>query len=218
MTQYNNQCCGIVRKGNETSRFNRIKTPRCQKGVSYSQLEVCVNPKQDMCYQHCDCEGCSNKYGATFNRGKRFNQLNKKLYDEEHRSKPEIKAKAKVQSKEYRNRPEVKKKYKEWYNTPETKLKRKKQRESRLEKSVKKNTVQQYVEHVGYETVIKAEKDIEKLRSICLTLNRTFPYLMQAIVKESKETFIVYQKEKEIETHENQIKQLRREINEIRSE
>ena len=134
-----------------------------------------------MCYQHCDCEGCSNKYGATFNRGKRFNQLNKKLYDEEHRSKPEIKAKAKVQSKEYRNRPEVKKKYKEWYNTPETKLKRKKQRESRLEKSVKKITVQQYVEHVGYETVIKAEKDIEKLRSICLTLNRTFPYLSQFV-------------------------------------
>ena len=211
----NQQCCGIVRQDNDNRHhLRRFETPRCQNNVSDAQLKVCVNPKQDMCYQHCDCEGCSNKYASTFNRGKRFSKLKKKIYDKEHRSKAEIKAKAKIQTKEYRNRPEVKEKYKDWYNTPETKLKRKQQRESRLAKPVEENTVKI---HVEYKTFINAEKDIEKLRSICLTLNRRFPYLMQAIVIESKETLIAYQKEKQIEKLGNQIKKLRREIDEVRS-
>lgn len=110
-----------------------------------------------MCYMHCDCEGCSNKYTATVNRGKRYTELKAE------------------------------------------------------------NAVQRLYENIGYEEVIMKEKDIEKLRAVCLTLNSKFPYLMKPIVKASKETLVVYQKQKEIEKYENHIKQLRRELNEIRS-
>lgn len=217
----NKQCCGVVRKDNARNG----RTRRCQVDLTNAQLKVCVNPKQDMCNMHCDCEGCSNKYRACVNRGKRFDKLRKQIYDKEHRSKPEVKTKAKIQTKEYRNRPEVKQKYKEWYNTPETKQKRKQQRKSRLEKLKSENTVQQYSKQVAYETVIIAEKNIERLRFVCLALNEKFPYLMESIVRESKENLIVFQKEKEIEKqkkeiekHKKQIKRLRGEINEIRSE
>jgi len=222
VNQKNKQCRGVVRKDNARNG----RTRRCQVFVSNAQLKVCVNPKQDMCNMHCDCEGCSNKYKVCVNRGKRFDKLRKQIYDKEHRSKPEVKAKAKIQTKEYRNRPEVKQKYKEWYNTPETKQKRKQQRKSRLENlkleklhnvELKKYTDENF-KQATYETHIKAEKDIEKLRFFCLTFNRTFPYLMSFVVKKSRETFIVSQKEKEIEKYENRIKELRREIDEVCSE
>mgnify|MGYP003625814403 FL=1 len=58
-------------------------------------------------------------------------RLKKKIYDKKHKSRLEIKAKAKIQTKEYRNRPEVKQNYINWYNTLETKAKRKEQRQSR---------------------------------------------------------------------------------------
>jgi hypothetical protein len=156
--QKTKQCCGVVRKYNDRSRKHRVKTERCQVFVSNAQLEACVNPKQDMCYMHCDCEGCSSKYTKTHNRGKRYTEL-----ETEH-------------------------------------------------------IVHRLYENLGYEEIIMKEKDIEKLRAVCLTLNSKFPYLMTSIVKASKETLVVYQKQKEIEKYENHIKQLRRELNEIRSE
>ena len=164
MTKYrhqkNKQCCGIVSQENRNKKYRRpsVTKKRCQVFVPNAQLKVCVNPNQDMCYMHCDCEGCSNKYTATVNRGKRYTELKTE------------------------------------------------------------NAVQRLYESIGYEEAIMKEKDIEKLRAVCLTLNSKFPYLMEPIVKASKETLVVYQKQKEIEKYENHIKQLRRELNEIRSE
>jgi len=154
--QNNKQCCGVVRKDNNSSS-NRVKTERCQSTVSNAQLEVCVNPKQDMCFMHCDCEACSSKYTATVNRGKRYTGLEKE------------------------------------------------------------NAIQLIMESKGYENVLMKENDIEKLRAICLTLNSKFPYLMTPVIKESKEIWLLYKKQKEIEKYENHIKKLRREIDEIRS-
>lgn len=155
--QKNKQCCGVVLKKNNSSRKHSVRTERCQVFVSNAQLEVCVNPKQDMCYMHCDCEGCSSKYTATANRGKRYTELEKE------------------------------------------------------------NTIRLIIESNGYEKVIMNENDIEKLRAICLTLNSKYPHLMTTVIKESKEIWVLYKKQKEIEKYENHIKKLRSEIDEIRS-
>lgn len=73
------QCCGV----NSYNSGGSKKGNRCRMIVKDfdTRLKSCLNPYQDLCFMHCDCEYCSQTYSPRTNRGKRHpSTLNESFY------------------------------------------------------------------------------------------------------------------------------------------
>jgi len=64
------QCHGIVNNGHGVKAGDRCKN----YDNNDERYNLCQNENRDMCYMHCDCDYCSNKYTPTKNRGIRYSE------------------------------------------------------------------------------------------------------------------------------------------------